>query len=285
MTAMKSEQRADPRLNAIIFLGTLALFAPTWLWLAQAWWSDPYYSHGPLVLIVSLYFAWVQRKTLATISPAPSALGWLLLIAALAIHLWATLWRAYYLSALMIPLALLGLIVTLFGWQIARRFWFPLAFLVLMIPLPIAERFGPPLESFAAMSATTLAQGLGIAARSEGSQVFLPNSTFTVGIPCGGLRSIIAIITLVVLLAYITEGRAWARLLVLLAAIPIALAANTLRITLLFAVANVWGEGAGLEYFHTWSSPVLFLCAFALVLALAKLVGCSQVRWQAILPG
>ncbi len=271
-------------LNAIIFLATILLFAPTWLWLGEAWLGDPYYSHGPLVLLVALYFAWTRRQSLARVTPAPSNWGLVIVIAALAAHLWALLWRAYYISALMMPLALLGLLIALYGWQTARRFWFPLAFLIFMIPLPIAERVGPPLESFAASSATTLAQWIGIVARNDGAQVFLPNSTFTVGIPCGGLRSIIAIVTLVALLAYIVQGQWWARALILLAAIPIALSANTLRITLLFAIASAWGEGAGLEYFHSWSSPVLFLGAFALVLLLAKLVGAGQVRWDAVLP-
>ncbi|MEW5720880.1 MAG: archaeosortase/exosortase family protein, partial [Chloroflexota bacterium] len=195
-------------LNAIIFLATILLFAPTWLWLGEAWLSDPYYSHGPLVLIVALYFAWTQRHALTvTVPPSLSfqaergisthseqdfssqsfdsaaknaaplrtlleTTGWLFIVLALAAHLWALFWRAYYISALMIPLALLGLLIALYGWQTARRFWFPLAFLIFMIPLPIAERFGPSLESFAASSATTLAQWIGIAARNEGAQVF-----------------------------------------------------------------------------------------------------------------
>ena len=288
----------EKRLNAILFIGTILVFAPTWVWLGQAWLSDPYYSHGPLVLIVSLYFAWTQRhvitseakQTTTQVGIALSQIsfrataGWIFLILALGIHVWAMAWQAYYLSALMIPLALLGLLMALYGWQSAKRFWFPLAFLILMVPLPLAERFGPPLESFAATSATTLAQWQGIAARNDGAQVFLPNSTFTVGIPCGGLRSVIAIITLVVLLAYIVEGRWWARILILFAAIPIALAANTLRITLLFTIANTWGSDIAMNYFHDWSSPVLFLSAFAILLALAKLVGCSDVRWQVVLP-
>ena len=308
MNLMKPELQTNARLNAIIFLATLALFAPTWFWLIEAWWSDPYYSHGPLVLLASLYFAWTQRRVLArhpeqseAESNAPRAAkqssavevgswnlevgGWLLIVAALAAHLWAMLWRAYYISALMIPIAILGLLVALYGWRIAQRFWFPLAFLILLIPLPLAERFGPALEGFAATSATALAQFIGIAARNDGAQVFLPNSIFTVGIPCGGLRSIIAIITLVVLLAYIVQGRAWARALIVIAAIPIALAANTLRLALLFAIANFWGSDAAMNYFHDWSSPVLFLASFALLLALAKLVGCDKVRWDVVMPG
>jgi exosortase len=295
MNLMKPELQTNARLNAIIFLATLALFAPTWFWLIEAWWSDPYYSHGPLVLLAAIYFAWTQRRVLVrqvTQSPAMEVEnwkleigGWLLIVAALAAHLWAMLWRAYYISALMIPIAILGLLVALYGWRIAQRFWFPLAFLILLIPLPLAERFGPALEGFAATSATALAQFIGIAARNDGAQVFLPNSIFTVGIPCGGLRSIIAIITLVVLLAYIVQGRAWARALIVIAAIPIALAANTLRLALLFAIANFWGSDAAMNYFHDWSSPVLFLASFALLLALAKLVGCDKVRWDVVMPG
>lgn len=272
------------RFHALVFLGTLLLFAPTWLWLGEAWLSNPYYSHGPLVVIVALYFAWVQSKALGDLARAPSPLGWSILVAALAFHLWAIFWRAYYLSALMIPLALLGLLLTLVGWQTARRFAFPLAFLVLMVPLPIAERIGPLLEQWTTTSAVALARLVGISAHNIGAQVFLPNATFAVGIPCGGLRSAIAIITLTTLFAYILHGPLWARLALFLAAIPIALAANTLRVALLFAVAVAWGPDAALNYFHDWSSPVLFAAALALILLLAKILRAVQIRWEVVFP-
>jgi exosortase len=269
--------------SPILFAAMTLLFLPTWLWLGEAWLSDPYYSHGPLVLVIALYFVWARRNVL-TSTAMPNNFGWLMIIGALAVHLWATLWRAYYISALMIPLALFGLLLTLYGWNIARRFIFPLAFLILMVPLPLAERFGPTLEGWTATSATALAQFIGVAARNDGSQVFLPNSTFTVGIPCGGLRSVIAIITITTLFAYILKGANWARIAIFLAAVPIALAANTLRIALLFAIANVWGSDAAMNYFHDWSSPVLFLGAVVLIFALAKLLRMDEVRWQVVFP-
>jgi exosortase len=278
-------RETDPRLVKLVFFTTLFVFLPTWVWLIEAWLSDPYYSHGPLVLLISLYFAWA-RRTRAGDLPLfkPSYLGWVVMIAALAIHLWATLWRAYYISALMIPCALGSLLISLYGWRITRRFVFPLAFLILLVPLPIAERFGPTLESWTAASATALVQLFGVAARNEGAQVYLPNSTFTVGIPCGGLRSAIAIITLTTLFAYILGGRLAARLAIFFAAIPIALAANTVRIALLFAIANAWSAEAALNYFHDWSSPVLFACACAFIILLAKLLGASQIRWEVVFP-
>jgi exosortase len=275
---------AKPKvLKKLLFAATLLLFLPTYLWLIDAWLSDPYYSHGPLVLIIALYLAWARRAALHA-PAAPSNAGWLLILIALAAHLGATLWRAYYISALMIPLAFLGLGITLYGWRIARQFLFPLAFLILMVPLPLAERIGPLLEQWATMSAVVLVQLIGVAAQNIGAQVLLPNSTFTVGIPCGGLRSAVAILTLATLLAYIVQGRAWARLAIFLAAIPIALAANTIRIALLFAVANVWGPDAAIKYFHDWSSPILFACAFAFIILLAKLLGAAQIRWEVVFP-
>jgi exosortase len=184
----------------------------------------------------------------------------------------------------MIPIALFGLTLILYGWKIARRYIFPFAFLTLMIPLPLAERFGPTLESWTATSATALAQWIGVAARNEGAQVFLPNSIFTVGIPCGGLRSAIAIITLATLFAYILRGTMLPRLAIFLAAIPIALVANTIRITLLFAIANAWGADAAMNYFHDWSSPLLFIAAVVLMFATAKFLGTDQVRWEVVFP-
>lgn len=271
------------RARLLIFLAALVLYLPTWLWLGEAWTSDPYYSHGPLVLVVSLYLCWARWKSNPA-NLAPDDRGWLLLLAALAVHLWAIWWRAFYISALTIPFLLFGLLVTLYGWRSAKIFAFPLAFLLLMVPLPLAERFGPVLEGWTATSATAFAQFIGVAATNNGSEVFLPNSTFSVGIPCGGLSSAISIITLATLLAYIVNGSIWARGAIFLAAIPIALAANTLRISLLFAIAAQWGAQVGLDYFHSWSSPVLFLSAFALLIALANLLRCSRVRWEAILP-
>ncbi|MBI3740922.1 MAG: exosortase/archaeosortase family protein [Chloroflexi bacterium] len=271
----KSFRPIHARWRAFFFIAALFVFLPTWLWLFDAWQSDPYYSHGPLVVLVSLYFFWTRRRVIArTASEAKqdeaipklkvgdcfasarlamtsNNFGFALLAIALALHLYAITWRAYYISALMIPLALLGLLVVLYGARVAKNFLFPLAFLVLMVPLPLAEQIGPVLEGWTASSATALAQMLGVPATNNGSQVFLANSTFTVGIPCGGLRSLIAIITLTTLFAYIMQGAAWARGAIFFAAIPIALAANTLRIALLFFVAQRWGADAGLTFFDS----------------------------------
>lgn len=272
---------SNTRLHWIFFAALVLLFLPTWRWLGEAWLTDPYYSHGPLVLLVALYLAWNTRRTLAP--RVPNRWGWAVVGLALAVHLVAVVWQAFYLSALMFPPALAGLVVTVSGWQATRRWAFPLAFLLLMVPLPLAQVLGPWLEGWTASTAIWLAQALGIAASDTGSPVNLTNSTLTAGIPCAGLRSAIAIMTLAALLVFIVRGARWARTAIFLAAIPVALAANLLRLTLLFAIASVWGTQAGLDN-YAWLSPVLFLAAFALLLLLTRALRCSQVRWEVVFP-
>ncbi len=280
----QSQDTQAARFNTILSVSVVLIFLPTWLWLINAWLSDPYYTHGPLVPIISAYLSWAMGLTLRKYPTRPSNWGLAILVVALIGHLWATFWRAYYVSALMFPFVILGLVVSLYGWQTARRLYFPLAFLVLMVPLPLAERVGPMLGSWTAASATALAQTLGVPARNVGSEVTLPNSSFTVGIQCGGLSSAVAILTLAALLAYIVKGAGWSRVLLLLLAVPIALVANTIRIALLFAIASVWGAEAALGYYHDWSSPLLFLLAFGLLILLAGVLRCSNVRWEVVFP-
>lgn len=258
------------------------LFAPTLFWLGDAWLSDPYYSHGPLVLVGALGLAWMQRRAASTIPRVPQVWGLGFVLLAIVVHLLALPWRAFWISALMLPLAIAGSLITLYGIDLARKFWFPLVFLIFMVPLPLAERVGPPLEAFAASGSTWVVNLFGVHATNVGSQIFLPatSSQFTVGIPCGGLRSLIALVTLIAALAYVVQGSPLARLLLLMLAVPIALAANIVRLVILFGIANQWGAAAGLDYFHGWASPVLFLVAFALVLLAARALKCDQPAWD-----
>ena len=107
-----------------------------------------------------------------------------------------------------------------------------------------------------------------------------PSGGNPVGMPCGGLRSAIALVTLIAALVYVVEGPPIRRLFLLTLAVPIALAANIVRLVILLGIANQWGAAAGLDYFHNWASPVLFLVAFGFVLLAARLLKCDQPAWD-----
>ena len=104
--------------------------------------------------------------------------------------------------------------------------------------------------------------------------------TFAVGAHWSGLRWLVALIALAAFLAHAVQGPIWARWLVFLSAVPVALLANLVRVASLFAVAYSWGPDAGLGYYHDVSSLVLFLVALVLLILLSRGLGCGDFNLE-----
>jgi exosortase/archaeosortase family protein len=119
---------------------------------------------------------------------------------------------------------------------------------------------------------------LSIPAVNQGSRIQLQGSSFVVGAACSGLNSMVALATLVVIFVFVVEGSYRAKIVLLAMAVPIAMVANTFRVSSLLAIAHVFGPEVGMRYFHDYSSPVLFLLAFALLILVSRSVGCSEIR-------
>jgi len=120
-----------------VMIGLAVLYLPTYWYLANNTWTQDEHAHGPLILIVALYLAWQQRAALAQVRGQPSAVtGWATMIFGLLVY---ALGRSQEIVMLeigsQIPV-LLGILLITLGWQGVRRLWFPLLFLVFMIPLP-----------------------------------------------------------------------------------------------------------------------------------------------------
>ncbi len=253
-----------------------ALYFTTLRWLGHEWWTNDYYTHGPLVVLISAFFIWRRRAALRRENPSDLGLIGVGLGLAVAVAGLAT--RAPFLSALSLPLLLAGLVAFLLGMPALRALAFPLAFLWLAIPLPFVELASFPLQVLTADVSTTLARLLGIPAEVQGAQVTLTSCELQVGAPCSGLRSIVSLLTLVALFVYIIKGPWLARLGLIILSAPIAVAANITRVTLLLVVAELWGRDAALRYFHDYSSPVLFIIAFGLLIALSWVLRCREIR-------
>ena len=107
-----SHRRSNLILYALIAMLGVLVLAPTLRWLANEWWSNDYYSHGILVPIISVFFAW---RLLPKVERKPSNLGLFLLVAALVIYLGALFQRAYFIAALGMIALFAGLIWYLVG--------------------------------------------------------------------------------------------------------------------------------------------------------------------------
>jgi exosortase len=252
------------------------LYAPTWRWLAVRWWYDPNFGYAFLVLPAAFVLVWLRRDRLARVARQPGAPGLFLLGAAVAAHVFALSRGSYLASALTIPLAAAGLIWLLAGLPALRQLWFPVLFLLFMVPFSWSETADGRLQAVTARLAAGVLGLLGIKTGLLGAEISLPGSTFEVGAACSGLRSTMALLTVGTVLAFLLGGPRWGKALLVLAIAPIALASNLVRIVSLLLVALWFGDRVAMDYYHYPAGILLFLCATALFLLLARLLGCTR---------
>jgi exosortase len=266
--------------TVLIGLLLLAVFYPTLKWLLGEWLGNDYYSHGPLVPLISAFLAWRLwvRWPAAQRQIKPATLGLLPIGIGLAAYLYALFQRAYFVASLAMIVIIAGLVWYLLGTAALRRFAFPIGFLFFMVPLPFIEPLSVPLALFTGTASAAIVQLFGVPIVVNGAQITLPNSELVVGAQCSGLRSIVTLMTLVALVIFLVEGSWWKKLLLALSSVLIAGFGNIMRVASLLVVANVWGADAAFKYYHDYSGIVFFLSALALLLLFSWVLGCREIR-------
>jgi exosortase len=245
---------------------------------------DSYYSHGYLVPFVSLYFAWKQREALHRAAMKPSARGlWVIALCCVMVLLGDFLGFRIA-SQFALVFMLVGLVVALWGTAHAWLLWFPLAFLLFMIPIPISVTQALVLHvKILAIDCTVwLAQMLSLPMVRDGSYIAFGNDRLLVGEVCGGLRSLIALLALGAVIGYMSKARNWARFALFLLSAPVAILANVCRIFFLCVVGYVWGSSAATGRVHDISGLAIYAVAAVALSALELLL--RRVAGKAVRP-
>ncbi|GIV75005.1 MULTISPECIES: exosortase/archaeosortase family protein [Caldilinea] len=272
-------------LPVIATIGYALITWPVWQWLWLEWMSNEYYSHGLLIAPVALFLAFRRVRNDPKLHSALAhrdGAGLILLGGTLAFYLYALQQRAYYLAAFAIIGMLAGLVWTLAGATTLRRLAFPIGYLVLMVPLPVLDRITLPLALFTGYCSGALVQLLGLDVTITGNAVTLPNADLVIGAQCSGVNSLISLVALLTLVAYLLEGSLVARILLVVLALPLALLGNILRVAALLFVARAWGAEAGFTFYHDYSGILFFLAALALTLPLTRALRFGSLRPEVI---
>ncbi len=265
----------------LLFIAIVGIFYYNTLgWLIGSWINNPYYSHGFLVPVISGYIVWNMRKELAAVEKKQSESGLGLFGAGIMLQGISVLWTVRFLSGISLIVTIAGMILYLYGWELFKKIKFPLFFMFFMIPVPFVDMAAPPLQTVSAFATANLANFIGIPVQREGLVLNIPAGSFEVGLPCSGINSIISLITIGVIFAFMLEGRMFMKSTILISAIPLAMAGNIMRITSVLAVANVYGEDAAMNYFHDFSSLLLFSIALGGLFLVGRCFG--RLRFKKI---
>jgi exosortase len=249
------------------------LYAPVLVQLARAWSIDPNYSHGIIVAPLAAYFAHGRREVLARLSvrPAP-ALGIPLLAVGLALLLAGVRGSELFLQRLSMLPVIAGLIALVWGRPHLNAVWFPVAFLILMIPLPavVFNQVTFPLQLVASRFGETVLDAAGVPALREGNVILLPYTSLEVVEACSGIRSLVSLLTVAITFAYLQQMRAPLAVLVVASTIPLAIVMNGLRVAGTGIAAHHWGPGVAEGFLHTFSGWLVFAVTCAALLGVAR---------------
>jgi exosortase len=247
--------------------------------LASQWWNDPDFSHGFFIPVFSGFVIWRMRRQLVSLKPAPSWSGLLIVVGALIALVVGVLGAELFLSRSSLLLLLAGLVVLFFGWRVFGVTLFPWAVLFLMIPIPaiLYNQLTFPLQFLASKFATGLLSLAGVPVLREGNVIRLPAMSLEVVEACSGIRSLISLTSLAVVFAYFLEVRIWKRVALVIAAIPIAVAANGLRIMGTGLLVQYWDPDKAEGFFHEFSGWVIFLFSLIMLYAAHRLM---NLRWR-----
>ena len=270
---------ATPSVVPLWQVGVLAvvsvwLYWHTLLHLVVQWWSDPNFSHGFFVPLFSAFVIWQERDRLARITPQPSWAGLIVLLAGLGVLIIGRLGAELFLDRSSLLLVLAGVVILFLGWNLFRAVLFPWAFLLLMIPIPtiVFNQITFPLQLLASKVAATVLPVLGVPILREGNVINLPSMALEVAEACSGIRSLMSLVTLAIIYGYLMEKRLWVRWLLAIASVPIAVAANSIRIIGTGLLVQYWDADKAEGYFHASWGWIIFVVSLIMLYALHALV-------------
>ena len=242
--------------------------------LVTDWWLIPDFSHGFLVPIFAGYLLWARRRTLVETKIAPAWSGLIFVLLGLAVLLLGVFGAELFLSRISILIVLAGLVLWFGGHALLKEVRFPLLVLLLAIPIPaiLFNQLTLPLQMLASKLASALLPIFGVPVLREGNVIELPAMKLEVAEACSGIRSLMSLFTLSVFYGYFLERTVLRRTILALSSIPIAIAANAVRILGTGLCVQYWDPDKAMGFFHEFSGWVMFLVSLGCLFAAHRLL-------------
>ena len=237
------------------------------------WFRDGNYSHGFLVIPISIFLFYRLRKDL--VFPAPTCrTGLVLFIFGSVGLIFGVAATEFFTTRLSLVLAVSGLALYYLGNVNFKKVWFAFFF---MIPIPAVIYYSAtmPMQLFASKTTSSILQIIGVPSYREGNIIYLPAYTLEVSEACSGLRSLATLMALSALLGYLTLKGKVRPVILFLSAVPIAIAVNIFR--LLFTAVGAYAISPRIaeDFLHELSGILVFVIALLLMIILSGLL-----KWE-----
>lgn len=267
--------------------GLSIVYVPTFVDLLNTLWSTDQNAHGPIVLVVAIWFFYFKTKALAaddTVVARPSpVIGSIVFAFGLLMHIAGRSQSVYLLEVGSFVPVLIGIVLVFFGTAICKRLWFAFFFLCFMIPLPgsVVDTLTQPMKVAVSYGTEHILYWMGYPVARNGVVLLVGQYQLLVADACAGLNSLFTLEALGLLYMNVMRHSSAARnALLATLIIPISMSANIIRVIILALVTYYYGDEAGQGFIHGFSGIVLFLTALLLIIGVDSLLrfGVSNVN-------
>jgi exosortase len=273
--AVPASRRFVTPANLLLALGCALLVVPTMLQIARDSWSSEQGGHGPLVLATGLWALWRElRSKKIEFRPAPLLLSLLLVGFTLALFVVARITGVLEVEAFAMYGALISAAYMLLGPALIRAVWFPLVYLAFTLPPPdtVVTAVTQPIKIAISEGAVSLLYLLGYPVASSGVTIQIGQYQLLVAAACAGLNSIVTLTALCVFYVYLRHrSNPVAFLVIALAAIPVAIISNFVRVIVLVLITYYLGDAAAQGFLHDFAGLLMFAVALLTIFGVDKL--------------
>lgn len=270
----------------VVAAGLLALFSPTFWDLFHGIWATDAQGHGPIVLAISLWLLWKKWPEVLTQPhrPAPLA-GWPVFVFGLLLYLVGRSQDILLFEVGALIWLISACVLLLSSTASLKLLWFPLFFMVFMIPLPgvFVDALTQPMKLAVSYVAEAVLSAAGYPISRSGVVLQIGQYQLLVADACAGLHTLFTLEALGLLYLNLVTHESVARNVTLaMLIVPISFTANVIRVMVLTLITYHFGDEAGQGFLHGFAGMVLFMAALILIIATDSLI-----RWgvQRFAPG
>lgn len=258
----------------IMLAGLVFLYFPILQKLAHDWDTNDNYSHGYFIPILSAYLIYTYRDDLKKLPLQSNIAGLFLLVAGLMQLIIAKTGSEFFLQRTSLIPVLAGLVLFCLGFAFLKKLFLPIIYLIFMVPLPaiIWNKIAFPMQLFGSFLTEKFVTLLGIPIFREGNVLHLTETTLEVVDACSGLRSLTTLFALSAVFAILSTHKTWQKWVLFLAAAPIAIFANIVRLSATALLASKYGSGVAHGFLHDFSGLVVFAVGIILLVTVSNLL-------------
>jgi len=247
------------------------MYIPTFIDLFQGIWSSDEHMHGPIVFTLSLWLLYRKWPDIlaAKVEQKKSGISWLVLIIGLLLYIVGRSQSIVLFEVGSIIWMFLGIGLLLLGTHAVKTAWFPLFFMLFMIPLPsvIVEAVTMPMKIAVSYVAEQSLYTIGYPIARSGVVLQIGQYQLLVATACAGLHTLFTLESLGLLYINLIRHESLLRNVALaILIIPISFTSNVLRVIVLTLITYHFGDEAGQGFLHGFAGMVLFLSALLLII-------------------